>query len=484
MAIKIENQILINNPTLLVEEEKEQAKQRKQLLALATVLKELEGGLASTRGSIEAAATDTPQAAAQDSENSPFETAMAQMALVMQLLEVKIAEADHSKSQSDEVIAKAEATRAQEVLQEVKQKLQDIADARAKQAVADFWTKLVSWVAAVVVAVISIAFGQVEIAVLALTMTTLATTGAFEKMADGISELLQKAGMSKMAADIVAKVFVLVVVIAVSFAVAPTSAAAEVTDAVDEGTEMTTFSSQEAEEEVAEEVEGAATSESSSAANTGGSLLTKLGKVWKAVNLFNRLSPRTNLVIMNTIQTLSQINVEKIVDDIPPGQMSNEEKERLKTILSIVIMIATIIASVGGGSAITETMAASKVGAGSRLAKLFPIISKFALRVDAKTLTVLENLRRAASFISSATQAAEGIFTIQQGALSAEFAASNADLEVNNILMEMQSASASSSIKYDGSIEQQHASADKNFLEKFAAGEKAFAQLFTVNSPI
>jgi len=477
MASKIDSGQYISVQPPFAEEDKERAKERKNLLALATVLKELESGLVSTRGQIQEAGS--PSGSSATASGSAFEDAMADMETALQLLEIVITKAGQSKGKSDELIAQAYVKRAADVAKEVQDKIAEIADEKAQQAVEAFWSKVGAWVGAVLISIAAVAAGQVEVAVLTIAMTTLVTTGAFEKAADGISSLLQQIpGVSKLAADIIAKVFVLVVVVAVSFAAAPASAASEVESTVEDAeTEMQNLS---------QEIEGAtgeATGAAEAAPATTGTLLDKLGKVWKAVNLFNRLGTRANTVIMNTVQTLSQIGIGTIVDDVPTDQMSKDDKERLKMILSIVIMIATLIVSIGGASAMSEAMGAGQGGI-SKLGKLCSALVKFAQKIDVKGMMVLEALRKVASGASSATQIAEGATTIRQGQSTLDLANSNAILDVLSVLMETQSSSASSSVKATADTLQEHTRADKHFIETFCAGEKAFAQLFTTASPV
>lgn len=496
MAPKIDLNQALNNQVFAVQASKESSKKSKDLLQLATILQGLEEEIASTKGAISSSSQVTPAANnAQGSSTSPFGQAMAQMAFAMQMLEVAISKADHSKANNDYSIAQSQMKLAQSQFNDVQSKILEIEKEKEKESTINFWTKFAEIAAAVIITGIALAFGQVEIAAMTIAMTALSVSGAFEKAADGVSSLLQDCGVPKLTADIIAKVFVLVVVIALTFYCAPESAAGE---AVDTGTEIGEEASNTAieMEEMGSSAESTASTASSTASDAT-SFASKLGKVWKTVNLFNRLSVRSNMIIMNTLQALSQINVNEVIEDIPQGQMSDSKKKELEQILTIVIMIATLLATIGSGSAMSEASSAGKVVSGSSrmsrsltpifktIGRLFsPVVKATATAGGAAVLTGAEITRQALMLAAAGLQIAEGTILINQGNLTKDLAKATANMDLVQVLMEMMNSSAINTIKHDGNVQQQHMSQDKHFQETFAAGEKAFAQLFTTYSPV
>ena len=96
--------------------------------------------------------------------------------------------------------------------------MEDAAKARKRSSIFGWLMTGLAILAAVVACVATggIAVGAVIGAGIALTAQILNETGVMEKIVGGISDLLQKAGMSKMAADIVAQVAITLVIVAAS----------------------------------------------------------------------------------------------------------------------------------------------------------------------------------------------------------------------------------------------------------------------------
>lgn len=486
MAPKIDLSQALNNQMFAVQESKNGSKKSKDLLQLATILQGLEEEITSTKGAISSSQVVPAANNSQGSATSPFGEAMAGLAYMMQMLEVAISKADHDKAKNDYALAQAHMKLAQTQYDEVQKKLQDIADEQAKQKTIDFWTKFAEIAAACIVTGIALAFGQVEIAVMTIAMTAMSVSGAFEDIANGVSDVLQDCGVPKLTADIVAKVLVLVVVIALTFYCAPESAAGE---AVDTGTEIGEEATDSV--EMTETAGSSAGSTASTTATDATSETSKLGKVLKATKAFLQRNVRANLIVSNTLQTLSQINLNEIIDEIPQDKLSDKAKKDLELALEITLIVLTLLSSMAtavsmsGGVTSGTSRAARLVSKSKNLVKIGQLISStLAKGVNGAALVSAETARLGAVLVASALQIAEGAILIKQGNLTKDLANATANMDLLQVYMQMMNSSALSTLKHDANVQQQHASSDKHFQETFAAGEKAFAQLFTTYSPV
>lgn len=318
-----------------------------------------------------------------------------------------------------------------------------------------------------------------------IAMTAMSVSGAFEDIANGISSVLQDCGVPKLTADIIAKVFVLVIVIAVTFYCAPGSAAGE---AADTGTEIAEDASDTAIEMDELGSDGSTvTSSSTTAATDTASATSKLGKVLKAVKAVLK-NVRGNLIVSNSLQTLSQLNLNEVIDQIP---MSNDERKKVELGLEITLMVLTLISSIttayamSGGVASGTSPLSRLLSRSTSVASLGRFIASGFSKVGSGTMmSAAELSRQAMMLVASGLQIAEGAILIKQASLTKDLAHATANSEMVKVNMNMTDAMALNTIKHDTAVQQQHVEQDKHFQQNFAAGEKAFAQLFTTHSPV
>lgn len=280
-------------------------------------------------------------------------TAMAQMAQMISLLQVEIGKASKNKSDLDQQMAN-------ETIQSLQAKLQDL-ETQAKQLLAEqnknnvlgTILKVVEGVAGGVIAGIALLAGQPELAVMIVVLTTLAISGALDKVTTEFSSGLQQLGVSPEAADAIAKVAVVAITVLVTLGVGSEGAAEEVLDdALENSTEAATQVSTAAGRSAAEAADGVA--------EDAGEQAETLTQKLQRLNPFRSLSKSTNMAILAGAQVASTVNpFSAIVAALPI------KDQHLKNILEVVATVLQdllcMIAGAGAGAAAATSSAASQL---------------------------------------------------------------------------------------------------------------------------
>jgi hypothetical protein len=200
------------------------------------------------------------------------------------------------------------------------------------------------------------------------------------------------------------------------------------------------------------------------AASKGSSFMEKAEAAFKKYNFFNRLSLRTNTMLVAGIQGVASTgfvnNLAQLIMD--HENMSKEEQEHIQEILAIVVAIVAIIVSIFGGSA------AAGETTGQTSAKFFQLA---------------RNIGAAGGIAQGAGQLVEGGIQIAQGLTEAELAKIKASIELIMVAMNMNNTGMSEDQKNDADMIKEQSVGNRS-ITKLVAGEEGFTQLLTQYSPV
>ncbi len=443
--------------------EKEKKKQRAELAHLVSILKSLEGEVkkAKTKGkdgkvvylngkrpAAKGGSTSgvNPGNASNGPDNSEFGQAMAKLALILQMLQVELAKAAESKSNSDAKISTAQVNAANNALKDVEAAIAKLHKEEDKSKV----VKFLEIFAAVLVSVVAACFGQVEVALAMIAMLALSQTGALNKATKFIAKnVFEKMGMSKDAAKICAAILVIIVVVVATMGFGAEAGAEEGADAAGSAAEsagsnaleMTDFSAQAAEEgaEIAEE--GAATS--------------------SPLSILKSIRPDA-ITAMFGAQAVAGTKLVSTIADAYMIHHTNYTKEQRKkieqTISEVVQAIAMVIQAIAGGKMAGASMAGDALKA-----------------YRATMLGIMAGQATASGF--------QGSYSIQQGSTEEELAEVQAGLQEIQGGIDMSSRQTREDQSYETSMLKNQNTSSRS-LSKLMAGEAAIANLLTAHSPV
>lgn len=479
------------NAAFTLVEKKNNAKSQKELAHLSSLLVLLEEEMAQAKsGKAEKEPGKLVDLKTGVSPKKSFEESMAEMALALQLLQVKIAQTSNEKGKMDREIAEAQVKLAQNNLEKVEKAIKKMVEKAKKEKTAEFWEKFAAvFIAAVldVVAVLTLnpATAAILIAI-STTMLVLTLSGIMKKAVDAIATGLEADNphMSPLEAHIIAAVIVTVVMIALSL-LAP---GAEV-DAVEEGAEEVV----DATANVAEEGAEGTTSALKSALRLLKSAASKTGSGFKALSKpFKMLHPKVNYAIMALSQGLTQTGLaEDIAGAIASAMYKNDKQaqQTAKEIIEVVLMVLATLTSVGSGTAVMEGASAGSssveleegVGEVSKGRQLLKGMREFAR--SANGLKTFAALQVAGAAGESTAGIFRGVYEISQGELEKVLADLNANLQLIHTAEGMSSAQMKSDQKAEGDALKSQKTGDES-ISKLMAGEAAFANVLTQNSPV
>lgn len=503
----IHQSLAAENPSFVVisEEDRKKKESEKHLLALAATLKDLEVEIAKAKTGASTAAADSKVVSldtVNPGDNASYQSALVEMVLALQILQVEIAKFAQDKAKSDHLVSEAEIQAAQKTLKDIEDKIQKMQADEAHQKTIEFWTKFAEIAAAVIITGVALAFGQVEIAILVVAMTTASVSGGFQKLTDDIAKGLENIpGLSSEAAHIIAAVLILVVVIGVTALLAPATAAAQVADTTEEIVTTTEDAA-----ETGEEVEAAA-QDGEEAAQTASnterfSTLSRVGRTirdgFNYINPFTRLSARANLIIMNTAQTLPQLELgQNIADAIAKSQhLSDKDKQKWEEILTGIItglsLLVGILSGValGGGMSKAESAFDDSSAIGrllNRLRALFtnsrPVTAIRAGLTTTRGMVATEGARQLLNSAASGLEVGNNVIELNRANLEIAMATDNGNIILQNEALEQNTEQALASQKNFADVMKQQSVGNQS-INKLVAGEAGFAQLFTQYSPV
>lgn len=491
MATK--EQITISNPAVALDNspysgiaEKRREKEERQLRNLGVVLRLLEEEIveAKTSGAgLGAKAADgekivdlnTGQTnnSSKGPSNSAYENAMAEMVLMLQMLQGKIAKFSENQAENDAKISQGLVDAAQANLKAVEDRIKKIQKEMRKEKHASFWEKIGEAVLGTLTVAIGTLLAQPEIVVMGV-LSLASSTGVFEQIAKHVLVPILTAGgshnkLGEKGADIIADIFVCAVVILAAASVGDYEQAieegAEAGVAVSEDAVNVGMESFEIEEDVAQ-----TTFQQTWQAIKDSPAGQVVSAILKAAARFNKLlgaSGRTAMFAAITTTQSTQL-VNKIVDAIMEGcHVPEAKRKEIETDLNYALMALTFVASLAVMGGASSSSSSSLIGAG--LGKVVSVGQKVAYDIGQ-------------AGIASANIYSGIIMTIQ-GHLEKDLGVDSGKLEFVNAQLEV----VNNKIKQDQAFEAdtlQTQNVGNRSAVNLAKGEAAFANLFTQHSPV
>ncbi len=497
--IQIDNRFAAESSSMNRIAGKGRSKQNKELVQLASIAQELAEEIAAAKNGSAKAEGKTEskpnvKLVAIPSSHKTFGEEMADLAAVLQMLQVEIVKYQRNKSKDETNISKAMTKMFKLIETDIENKIHQQTKEAHKHKLISLFTKIIGAIVTAVVCTIALAFGQVEIAALMIAMYVVMTTGVMSKVQTLLAKGLNDMGIhNKLADDIIAAAVILLVVGGVTGFIAPADIAEEVVSSVEDVTE-------EASDAVEMTVVGG--EDASEATNATESVTKKVTKLRKFLRKI-RFSTRKNLILMNVSQSLTQVNLNQIALDIATQSghhLSDKEKEKLELILSIVVAVLAALVSLGAGDALADSMSMGQVGGGTSkaaklLGKVFGDVSNTAVgRTLSRMSTVLEEvvgpqgplwLERARRVLVTGEvglKVAEGMVSVDQGEIDESLGVDQAAMDFVQEAMSSANSEQSDTQKQTTATLKQQRMSDKN-LDLFA-GEKALARVLTTQSPV
>lgn len=424
-------------PVLLVSE-KEKEKQQEELLKLAAALQAVESDLAESKAAAKEGKVVQLKSAkgADDDSNGPsskaFADAMAAMVLALQQLQIDITEFSQKKASYDAGISQEQVALAQHNLQQAIQALQKVQSE-------GFWEKFAEAFVAAFSAIAAVITCNPELLIIT-AISILAMTGVMSKITQGISDVLQDMGVPKDAADVIAAAVVVIIVMVATLGMGEAAAA----------------------ETVAEEATTEVAADSSS-------FISKVKNLLQKINVFNKLSPRANLMIVSAVQSISSTGLITDLAELIMAHTNVSKKERqlVEQILSYIVAAIAIIVSIGASTGMATSSSASNTVAD----------------MDAKFLKFSRAFFRIAGFGQAAGGLTEGGLNISKGILQKDLAIINANMILIRTAMEMDNTQTTEDQKHQAAELKQQSVGNRSIMD-LAKGEEGFANLFTRHSPV
>ncbi len=426
--------LAISSPSFAAEQaafsrvvKKDSEKGKAEIVHLASVLASLEEDMASAKGGAKGEVQGGKNASS--SSRPSFEQAMADMAFILQTLQVKIAKFSQKKAGYSEQIAQKQLAESREQLKELNQKIADIQKAQAKAKKWGIFKKVIEYLIVGLTAAIGAVTAQPELFVMsgvALSSATGLTKKATEGLAEGLKKMIP--GMSDKLANILAGAVITLAVIALTAGTAGGASAAE---------------------------EGAA----GTAAKTS----------WKATKLSiaNGMTAMSGTNLLQTaLAPLSNAIAKSIVKTF--GLSKDDEKLVAMITTSVLSVAVTALAGFAGYSALKN---GAKAGA------------RIGGDIAAKIVAASPRLYTLAAFAQLGGTGGQSGYQIYEGVLQKGLAEVNASLIGLRMAMSMNDTQTQENQKQDTATFKQQNTGTRS-LGKLMAGESAFANLFVYNSPV
>lgn len=390
--------------------------------------------------------TDSTTNSASTSSDSPegFEEATRNMLLALSALQIKIADMGSRKAAMDGQISQDQVTAAQDNLNKVEAEIRKMQKEKAAHSWLGKLTKGLEIAAGALATLGALAVGQPEIAVLILAITISSATGGTEWATKQVAILIQQMDphMTQATARLIASVIVTVVIIMVTCIAAPAGAAGAAAD-------------------------GAEAAEAG--ADAGQSIVTrvlaKMDQIINKVNVFAKLSPRVNAMIMMGMQAVNDTHL--VNNSIDASNMSAKDKNEWKEDMGYAMMALTLVTSLGAGTGMM-----SGVG---RVAGDAAQVSRLT-----KNLMTLEN---GLNGLEGAGKMIEGSIEINLGYFEKSLAALQANGILLKTVMEMSSDQMSTDQKQESAAMSQRTLGQQDVTDLYQ-GQAAIAQAMVSHSPV
>lgn len=456
---------------------KQEKKQNKELLHLATVLKVVEEELASAKSG--ATMGSEPQEGNAPSNRS-MEDILAEMTGALQMLQVTIAKYSENNADNQDDISKVQLGIAEQNLTNAKNAMKKLAKKQHHEKEMSFWEKFAAGFVGAVLAIVAAVTMQPEL-LIAAGLCFASATGLMQDASTGVAKLLQVIfpNMSSQLANVIAGAIVCVVTIAATLGASSVAGvstlAATATDA--------------AAEDVAETAE-VAVSESNSVFSRA---LSKAAKGFKDVS--GRLSPRAKLIMLATIQSISSTNVASdtagaIAYGSAKGQNKQQAQQRAEEDMSYVVAGVSLVLSIGVSTALYNDAAnlANEIDSAAQLAEGASIAKRALSRFqDFGTSLwgqrVFDTLMVTAGMFETGFGTAAGAYQLEQGILDIDLGKYSAATAVNNNAISMNNSVMQGSQRATAQSEKQFQTSDRA-IQNLMKGESAFAELLANNSPV
>ncbi len=453
-----QSQFAAESSALNLVSEKDKKKQREELAHLASILVALkealsgaksgESGKAAAKGEGKIVNLGPPSGGSatvgNDNGLRSLADAMAEMEMILQLLQMTIVQEGQKKATIDQNIAQIQVQLSKANLEKTVEQLQKI-------ATMSFWEKIAEWFVAAVSAIA--AFVTLNPELLAITvLSVLAATGALSALTSGISSLLQDMGVPKDDANIAASVFVVVLTIVCSFGLGSISAPEAVAENAGE------IEMEQITEEVTEEVASQVGQAGAEGANGSSSTLQKALGFLK--QLSSRLSPGVKAAIVGGFQSISSTGL--FTNIVEATKTSDQEKQNIEEILGIVVAVLAVIATIG----------ASLSTAGNATSK-----------ITEKLVKEAGSIFKILSYSQAAGGLAQGSFSIAQGVFEKFLADAKAGFELLQAQQKMTSAQTADDQKTMSTV-LKSIGVDPKTIRELVAGDAAIANLITEHSPV
>ena len=342
----------LNAALVLLEEELVQAKSGKGKASVGASA----GADAKESGKI--VKLDQPKEA-----HESFQDKMAELALMLQLLQVKIAEAANNKANMDSEISKAQLTQAANTLKAIQEQIQQQQAAQDQQSVLDVILKVAQgalYAVSVIVAVCTL--NPVTAGIIIGTSTALLVaglSGGTKWVTDQIAQAIQNhPGLEEKDAKLLASGIVTALIVILSALAGSWGSALETT--VEEGASAAVSGGEAA----LEESENAAASAAGNVVeNAGEETVEQTTKSFfgRVSERLAKLSLRTKVAMMGFSQAASQtgltsdIAVEIATSDKKKENQTEEEViEVILSVLTALIGMAGTVGLMGGGNSVAE----------------------------------------------------------------------------------------------------------------------------------
>ncbi|NGX39505.1 MAG: hypothetical protein KR126chlam1_00834 [Chlamydiae bacterium] len=454
--------------------EKEKNKQQKELRHLGALVQMLEKDVARAKGGakrakeVQSAATNGASPA-----STKFEKAMADMVMALQMLQVMITKYEAQRNNLNGQIAQYEVKLAKENLQKIQNEMTKVHEESEKEKTAKFWETFATVFVTAVVDVVAIASGQPEIAILTTAMCALSESGAFKSATKGVANLLEDMSMHKEAANITASVVITLAVIAVTYGIAPTSAASEAANTTEEASDSVEMTTMNASEDAQEADTTEMTEETETEANSSKSMLSKFKS---AFNKYN--SVRADLMIMNGMQAASSTGVVTNIAEAIATDMnySSKRKKALEEELTIIMAVISMVVCLLSGAAMAEGMAdaSSEVDTATRYGRFVQQLRD--MTAGSKLLSAVNTARQTGLLVEAGAGTAKGIFVLDQGVRLKKLGEYEADFSLVRTAERMNAQEAKQAQLSDvNNIKQQNI--DNESIANLMAGEAGIANI-------
>ena len=414
--------------------------------------------------------------------NSRFEQVMEAMVLALQMMQVKIGEFQHDKSQYMYEVSQAERDAAKILLKKMEKEIKKLVEKQKRAKTLGIFEKVAEALVGSIMVVLAAVLAQPELLIMAV-MSFAAASGAMNYATKGIAEGLEELGMSREAAEIFAAGAVTFLVIGVTCGM---SAGLDAEAVTEEATDVAADATEDGSSAVTETQENSFQNMQNTL-KSDAPVGKKLGALKRWLNIFNRLSTRQNLALMATVQSLTQTN---LISDIAVfGTKNKKKRKEIERDVEIAMAIVSIIVTLGSMDAVADGAETnSKTGkvVPSRLGRALNRLKEMMKIQDGEStlaFRVLNRMRQAGMVMEAGASGYRGAVGVLRGELAGEMGTIQANQELLHMAINMTSTEMKDDQAHDEQMEKSFRLGDRS-LTGLNKGYAGFANLFTSHSPV